>query len=87
MLDIHVGPEAPAGKDSNWILTRANDRFFLCFRCPSPVTSSSSDAALGRYVQQSGAGADPGGFMKRMSYALLVVALVGTLLIILTYEA
>jgi len=36
-VDIHFGPEAPAGKESNWVPTRRGERFELLFRLYAPT--------------------------------------------------
>lgn len=36
-VDIYFGPEAPAGKEANWIPTQAGKRFFLLFRFYGPT--------------------------------------------------
>ena len=35
-MDVWFGPEAPAGKESNWIPTNADGRFELIFRFYGP---------------------------------------------------
>ena len=35
-VDIYFGPKAPAGKEANWIPTKADNRFFLLFRFYGP---------------------------------------------------
>ncbi len=35
-VDVWFGPEAPAGKESNWIPTNADGRFELLFRAYGP---------------------------------------------------
>jgi hypothetical protein len=35
-LDLYFGPEAPVGKDANWIPTKAGGRFEALFRFYAP---------------------------------------------------
>jgi hypothetical protein len=35
-VDLYFGPTAPAGKDSNWVPTRAGAQFELLFRIYGP---------------------------------------------------
>jgi hypothetical protein len=35
-VDIYFGPEAPKGKESNWLPTDPSRRFFLLFRAYGP---------------------------------------------------
>ena len=35
-MDIYFGPAAPAGKESNWVPTRAGGRFEVLFRLYGP---------------------------------------------------
>ena len=36
-LDILIGPDAPAGKEANWIPTVPGKAWFACFRFYSPT--------------------------------------------------
>jgi hypothetical protein len=36
-VDIYFGPEAPAGKDSNWVPTDPNRKFEVMFRLYAPT--------------------------------------------------
>jgi hypothetical protein len=38
-VDIYFGPAAPAGKESNWVSTKAGGRFELIFRLYGPDKS------------------------------------------------
>jgi len=38
MIDIYFGPEAPIGKESNWIPTSASGQFEVCMRLYGPDT-------------------------------------------------
>ena len=35
-VDIYFGPQAPEGKESNWLPTDPNRRFFMLFRAYGP---------------------------------------------------
>ena len=36
-LDIYFGPEAPAGKEANWVPTKPGGEFELLFRLYAPT--------------------------------------------------
>ena len=38
-VDVHFGPEAPAGDGANWIRTDPNKGFFVVFRFYGPLES------------------------------------------------
>ena len=38
-VDVHFGPDAPAGQEANWIPTAAGKGFFLVFRFYGPTES------------------------------------------------